>query len=174
MKAIQIREPGGIKRLELVDVPLPERGGGQVRVPDGLATADAAFLHCTAAVALRALRRHGRLTAGQTVVMTGATGGVGIHALQVAKILGARVIAVTSSERKVDALRAAGADDVVVSTGAFHRDVMSRTDGGADVALELVGAPTFNSSLRSLRMGGRLALVGNVTAERVELNPGYL
>src|SRR5881227_1519389 len=56
------------------------------RVPAGVDLVEASFLHCTAAVALRALRRHARLVAGETVVMTGATGGVGVHALQVARI----------------------------------------------------------------------------------------
>ena len=146
-----------------------------VRVPDGLELAAAAVLHCTAAVALRALRRHGRLVRGETVVMTGASGGVGVHALQVARILGARVVAVTSSPDKAAALRELGADDVVGATDAhWHKQVMARTGGGADLALELVGAPTFNGALRSLRFGGRLVLVGNVTTERVEVNPGYL
>ncbi len=146
-----------------------------VRVPDGVDLAAAAVLHCTAGVALRALRRRAGLQRGETVVMTGASGGVGVHALQVARILGARVVAVTSSEAKVAALRELGADDVVVARDdKWHREVMARTGGGADVALELVGAPTFNGALRSLRFGGRLVLVGNVTTERVEVNPGYL
>jgi D-arabinose 1-dehydrogenase-like Zn-dependent alcohol dehydrogenase len=140
-----------------------------VRVPDGVATADACFLHCTAGVALRALRHHGRLAAGDTVVMTGASGGVGVHAMQVAKILGARVIAVTSNPDKEAALRKYGADEVIVSSGEFHKQIGAT----AQVALDLVGAPTFNSSLRSLGFGGRLVVVGNVTASRVEINPGY-
>ena len=146
-----------------------------VRVPDGVELEAAAVLHCTAAVALRALRKHARVAAGETVVMTGASGGVGVHALQVARVLGARVVAVTSSEGKVEALRALGADEVVVARdGAWHKEVMARTGGGAEVALELVGAPTFNGALRSLRFGGRLVVVGNVTQERVEVNPGYV
>jgi acryloyl-coenzyme A reductase len=146
-----------------------------VKVPDGVDLVEASFLHCTAAVALRALRKHARLVAGETVVMTGATGGVGVHALQVARILGARVVAVTSSPDKEPRLRELGVADVVIARDAhWHKEVVARTGGGADVALELVGAPTFNGSLRALRFGGRLALVGNVTAERVEVNPGYL
>lgn len=144
------------------------------RVPDGVDLPAAAMLNCTAAVALRALRRHARLVAGETVLVTGASGGVGVHALQVARILGARVIAVTSSADKAARLTELGADEVVVARdGAWHKQVAAR-GGGADVALELVGAPTFNGSLRSLRFGGRLVLVGNVTSERVEVNPGYV
>src|SRR5262245_51339868 len=78
-----------------------------VPLPAGVAFEEAAFLHCTAGVALRALRRIARLVAGETVLVTGASGGVGMHALQVAKLLGARVIAVTGSAAKVEALRGA-------------------------------------------------------------------
>jgi D-arabinose 1-dehydrogenase-like Zn-dependent alcohol dehydrogenase len=146
-----------------------------VRVPENVPLDEACFLHCTAGVALRALRAHAQLSAGETVVITGASGGVGVHAMQVAKILGAKVVAVTSNASKQEALTALGADEVVLAgaDGSFHKEVLRRT-GGADVALELVGAPTFNASLRSLRPGGRLALVGNVTAARVDVNPGYL
>jgi D-arabinose 1-dehydrogenase-like Zn-dependent alcohol dehydrogenase len=148
-----------------------------VRVPDAVDLAEASFIHCTAAVALRALGKHARLQAGETVVLTGATGGVGVHAIQVARILGARVIAVTTSPDKAERLRALvglGSDELLVAREAWHKEVLARTGGGADVALELVGAPTFNSALRSLRFGGRLAVVGNVTTERVDVNPGYL
>jgi acryloyl-coenzyme A reductase len=141
-----------------------------VKVPDAVALEDACFLHCTAAVALRALRSHARLQAGETVVITGASGGVGMHAIQVARILGAKVIAVTSSAAKVESLRAIGAEQVVVGGADFHKQI----GGVADVALDLVGAPTLNASQRSLRIGGRVVLVGNVTAERVEVNPGLL
>jgi NADPH:quinone reductase-like Zn-dependent oxidoreductase len=83
---------------------------------------------------------------------------------------------VTSSEAKVDALRSRGADDVIVSKdGRFQAEVLARTGGhGVDVALECVGGPTFQGSLRSVAPSGRLVLVGNVTGERVELNLGQV
>src|SRR5581483_7905522 len=147
-----------------------------VRVPDGLPLDQAAFLHCTAGVALRGMHTHAHLSAGETVLITGASGGVGVHAIQIAKILGARVVAVSSSPAKVERLRALGCDEVILAPpdGAFQREALRVSDGGAHVALELTGAPTFNASLRSLRIGGRLVLIGNVTAERVEVNPGYV
>jgi acryloyl-coenzyme A reductase len=147
--------------------------GALVPLPREIPFEQAAFLHCTAGVALRALRHQARLQAGETVLVTGASGGVGVHALQIARILGARVVALTSHAEKAESLRALGADDVIVAKGEFHREVLART-GGADVALELVGAPTFNSAMRSLRVGGRIVVVGNVTAERVEVNPGWV
>src|SRR5262249_9354533 len=129
-----------------------------VRVPDAVPLDAASFLHCTAAVALRGLRRHARLQAGETVVISGASGGVGVHAIQVAKILGARVLAITTSAAKEERLRGLGADQVLLSPpdGGFHKAVQAATGGGADVALDLVGTPTLNGSLRSLRMNGRL------------------
>jgi D-arabinose 1-dehydrogenase-like Zn-dependent alcohol dehydrogenase len=81
-------------------------------------------------------------------------------------------VALTSRPEKAEAL-GRFADEVMVAGRDFHREVLART-GGVDVALELTGAPTFNSSLRSLRTGGRLVLVGNVTAERAEVNPGWV
>lgn len=144
--------------------------GSLVKVPAEVPLDEACVLHCTAAVALRALRQHARLVAGETVLVTGASGGVGVYAVQVAKILGARVLAVTSQESKVAALKALGVDEVVLAKGEFHKALV----GAADVVLELVGAPTFNSALRTLRPGGRAVIVGNVTGQRLEVNPGYL
>jgi acryloyl-coenzyme A reductase len=146
-----------------------------VRVPEGIALERACFLACTAGVALRGLRTHGGVEAGMRVLITGASGGVGIHAIQVARALGASVSAVTSSEKKGEALRRAGADDVVVSADlAFHKDVRARTGGGVDVVLDCVGAPTLNASMRSVRPLGKVVVVGNVTAERAEVNAGLV
>lgn len=145
-----------------------------VRVPDGVPLDDASFLHCTAAVALRALRRHAQLQPGESVVITGASGGVGVHAIQIAKLLGARVLAITGNPHKVEPLRGLGADEVLLAPpdGSFNKLVQKRTDGGADVALDLVGTPTLNGSLRSVRLNGRIAVVGNVSEDRFLLNPG--
>lgn len=149
--------------------------GCLVPLPDDVAYERGCFLACTAGVALRALRTRAELRVGETVLVSGASGGVGLHALQIARELGARVIAVTSSEAKVETLRAHGADDVVVSRDlAFHKDVRALTRGGVHVSLDCVGAPTLNASLRSLRPMGRCVVVGNVTIERAEVNPGLL
>jgi D-arabinose 1-dehydrogenase-like Zn-dependent alcohol dehydrogenase len=145
--------------------------GSLVKVPDVVPLDEAAFLHCTAAVALHGLRAHAQLKSGERVLITGASGGVGVHAVQVAKILGAHVVAVTGSQAKADALAKLGADEVVIAGGAeLHKQVKNPVD----VALELVGAPTFNGALRALRPGGRMVVIGNVTGERLEVNPGYL
>lgn len=146
-----------------------------VPLPRDIPYVQACFLACTAGAALRALRTHAQVKPGESVLITGASGGVGLHAMQVARALGARVVAVTTSEAKVDALRQMGAEDVVVSRDlAFHKDVKARTTTGVDVALDCVGAPTFNASLRSLRPLGRLVIIGNVTITHTEVNPGLL
>jgi D-arabinose 1-dehydrogenase-like Zn-dependent alcohol dehydrogenase len=152
------------------------RAGCLVPIPADIPSEHACFLNCTAAVALRALRTVGCLRPGETVAITGATGGVGLHAIQVAKALGARVIAISSSPAKADALAASGADDVVVAdTPDFHKIVKRRTGGtGVPVVLDCVGEPTLNASLRSLEGGGRVVVVGNVTSTRAEINAGFL
>ena len=147
-----------------------------VRLPDAVSYEVGAVLACAVATCLRALRDQARLKSGETVAITGAGGGLGVQAIQVARLLGARVIALTSSPEKETALREAGAAEVVVDqAGGFARPVRELTAGvGVDVVLELVGAPTLEGALRCLRSGGRLVLVGNVMADRVELNPGLV
>jgi acryloyl-coenzyme A reductase len=154
---------------ELVGAP----GRALVKVPGEVSDVEAASVACTAGVALRALRTVGRVELGDWVLVTGASGGVGMAALQIAKRMGARVIATTTSEPKLPALRAAGADEVIVSVdGNFHDRVKSIVLAGVDVALELTGSATFNASMRSLRAGGKLVLVGNILTEPLKINPG--
>lgn len=150
--------------------------GCLVRLPDAVSYEHGCFLNCTAGVALRALRTVAAVAKGETVLITGASGGVGVHAVQVAKLLGAKVIAVTGNEAKVPMLESVGADTVIVSGPTeIHTKVKRSTGGqGVDVALDCVGEPTLNASLRSLQPGGRLVVVGNVTADRWEINAGYL
>jgi acryloyl-coenzyme A reductase len=144
-----------------------------VKVPAGVTDVEAASAACTFGTALRALRAVGKVTLGDQLLITGASGGVGIAAIQIAKALGARVIAATSSDAKQKALVAAGADDVVVDAqGALHEKVRTLVPAGVDAVLELTGSPTFTSSMRSLRNGGRLILVGNILADSIKLNPG--
>jgi D-arabinose 1-dehydrogenase-like Zn-dependent alcohol dehydrogenase len=144
-----------------------------VKVPAGIPDEQAATAACTFGTALRALRTVGKVTLGDQLLITGASGGVGIAAIQIAKALGARVIAATSSDAKREALTRAGADEVVVDAqGAVHEKVRGLVPAGVDAVLELTGSPTFTSSMRSLRNGGRLILVGNILADSIKINPG--
>jgi NADPH2:quinone reductase len=104
------------------------------------------------------LHTRGRLQEGETVLVHGAAGGVGTATLQVAKGSGARTIAVVSTEEKERVARDAGADEVVRSDGPW-KDAVKEL-GGADVIVDPVGGDRFTDSLRSLREGGRLVVVG--------------
>jgi acryloyl-coenzyme A reductase len=141
-------------------------------VPETMPAAEAAVLHCTIGTAWRGLVTQAELAPGQHLVITGANGGVGHAAVLLAKSLGAEVTAVIRDDAHHDFVRGLGADQVLVDPGdTFHKRIGRRK---ADVALDTVGATTFNASLRSLRVGGRLVAVGNIVASRVELNLGYI
>ncbi len=107
-----------------------------------------------------ALVPRGRLVAGETVLVHGAAGGVGTAALQVAKGLGARTIAVVSSEDKQRIAEQAGADAVVRSDGPWKDEAREISDGGVDVVFDPVGGDRFTDSLRCLRDTGRVVVVG--------------
>ena len=126
-------------------------------LPDALDFAQGAGLILNYHTAYFALVTRGRLAAGETVLVHGAAGGVGTASLQVAKGLGARTIAVVSSDAKEEVARAAGADEVVRVDG--FKDAV-RALGGADLVLDPVGGDRFTDSLRALREGGRLVVVG--------------
>lgn len=106
------------------------------------------------------LVRRGRLRPGETVLVHGAAGGVGTAAVQVARALKARVIAVVSSGSKAETARRAGAHETVMADG-FKEAVAGLTDGhGVDVIVDPVGGDRFTDSLRSLAPEGRLLVVG--------------
>jgi acryloyl-coenzyme A reductase len=146
------------------------------RIPDGVDFDAAALAACAIGPSYNGLVRKAHVVPGETVVVTGAGGGLGSHALQVARLHAARTIAVTGSEAKADALRKIGADHVVVSPrGDFAGEVKVLTDGaGADIVVENVGATLLSSSLKSLRKGGRLVLLGDVTGASVSINPAVI
>jgi D-arabinose 1-dehydrogenase-like Zn-dependent alcohol dehydrogenase len=99
-----------------------------------------------------------------------------MQAVQLARLDGGRVIAVTSSAAKAEVLEEAGAHEVIVSPGLdFAREVRKRTAGqGVDLALEIVGSLTFAQTLKTLAPGGRLVTVGNLETGIVDLNPGLV
>ena len=107
-----------------------------------------------------ALAMRGRLQSGETVLVHGAAGGVGTAALQVAKGLGARTIALVSTQDKRRVAEQAGADETVLVGDSWRDEVRSLSDGGVDVVLDPVGGDRFTDSLRALREAGRLIVVG--------------
>jgi NADPH2:quinone reductase len=102
----------------------------------------------------------GRRAAGETVLVHGAAGGIGTATLQIAKGLGARTIAVVSSDAKERVAREAGADHVVRSDGPWKDEAKEISNGGVDMVVDPVGGDRFTDSLRSLREGGRVVVVG--------------
>jgi NADPH2:quinone reductase len=111
-----------------------------------------------------AIRWQGRLEAGETLLVLGAAGGVGLTAVEIGKAMGARVIAAASSAEKLAVAREHGADAVInYVTEKLTDRVMALTDGkGADVCFDPVGGDLFDAALSSLGWGGRILIVGFV------------
>jgi NADPH:quinone reductase len=127
-------------------------------LPDELDYAQGAGLVLNYHTAYFALRMRGRLSEGETVLVQGAAGGVGTASLQVAKGLGARTIAVVSTDDKERVAREAGADEVLRSDGPWKDQ--AKELGGADIVIDPVGGDRFTDNLRALREGGRVVVVG--------------
>ena len=133
-------------------------------VPDGLSFEEAAAVPLTFLVAQDMLLDQGRLEAGEWVLVTGISSGVGVAALQGAKALGARVIGTSGSKEKIERLRAVGLDAGIVTRAAdFLEPVMEETGGkGVDLVVNTVGGSVFAECVRCLAFEGRLATVGYV------------
>ena len=147
---------------------LPQHG--VAKVPPHLSDAQAASLPCAALTAWSALVTHGKLEAGQTVVVLG-TGGVSLFALQFAKSLGATVVVTSSSDAKLERVRDLGADHTVnyARTPDWHKAIRPLI-GGADHVVEVGGAGTFDRSTRCLRPGGQLHLIGVLSGTNPPVN----
>ena len=148
---------------------------GLVPMPDYLSFEEAASLPCAAVTAWHSLFVSGGLLPGQTVLVQG-TGGVSIFALQFAKMAGARVIATSSSDVKLERLRAMGADAVVNyrNTPDWDRAARDFTGGiGVDHVIEVGGAGTLPLSLKGVRRGGHIALIG-VLSGAGEVDPRFI
>ena len=146
-------------------VALPETA--LIAVPDGVRPEKAALLACPAGVALSGVEAT-EVAAGDTVVVTGAGGGLGSHAVQLAAAKGAQVIAVTSSPEKAAGLESLGASMAIeVGDGPGLADIVLAVtdDEGADVVIDTVGPPLWPDSLRCLGQYGRMALLGDLTGE---------
>lgn len=144
------------------------------RVPTNLSDGEAAVTACTLGTVVHALGTRARVCPGSVVLITGASGGVGIHAIQLARQLGAHVVAVTTSESKKETLKAWGAQTVIHAPRLeFARAVKSNV-GPADVALEVVGSVTLDETLHALKSGGRLVVLGNVVSGKSSFNPSLV
>jgi NADPH2:quinone reductase len=134
--------------------------GSVFPLPDRLSYDEGAALPMNYLTALFALQERGQVQAGETMLVHGASGGVGTATLQVARALGVRTIAVASTEEKAAFAREAGADEAVLRDG-FREEVAALTGGrGVDVVLDVVGGDAFTDSLRCLAERGRVLVVG--------------
>ncbi len=107
-----------------------------------------------------ALKQRAQLQAGETLVVLGGAGATGLAAIQIGKIMGARVIAVCSSPEKQQIARDAGADEVI-GYDALKEDIKTLTDGrGADVVFDVVGGAAFDACSRAMARNGRLLVIG--------------
>lgn len=142
-----------------------------VRIPDGVSFAQAAALPCAYGTARRMMFTNGRVAAGEKVLILGASGGVGVCCVQLAKAAGATVIAAASSDEKAARLRALGADhtidyakaDFVQQVHELYGKPARRgagSDRGVDVVVNYTGGDTWTKSLRVLKVGGRLLTCG--------------
>ena len=145
-----------------------------VKVPKEVTSELAAISACVTGMLVNALKRVGGITEGSRVVITGAGGGVGTHAIQIAKAFGAEVTAVTSSQWKADSLYKLGADHVISSEGEFNKKVKEIWADGANISLENTGDATFNEAFRSLGFGGKMVVVGNLKPSSPPLQLGVL
>jgi NADPH:quinone reductase-like Zn-dependent oxidoreductase len=147
-----------------------------VPVPDGIPFVESCTLGPAAGVALNAVRDTAGVTIGDTVLVTGASGGVGSASVQLARLAGARVIAVTRREDNRNALFEDGAHEVIVSPeNDFPADVRVLTAGnGVDVVIDTVGSRVFLACFDTLAVHGRYALVGELFGDEVSINPARI
>lgn len=136
-----------------------------VRIPEHLSYLEAATLPCAALTAWNAIAVSGRAKAGDTVLTLG-TGGVSIFAVQIAKLFGARVVATSGGDEKIERLRALGADDTVnyresPEWDSAVLDVVGKP--GVDHVVEVGGAGTLARSINAVRIGGHVAMIGALT-----------
>ena len=130
------------------------------KLPDELSFEQGAGLVLNYHTAYFSLVTRGRLAEGETVLVHGGAGGVGTATLQVAEGLGARTIAVVSTDEKEAVAREAGAEHVVRADGDWKAEATEISGGGVDIVVDPVGGDRFIDSLRALREGGRVVVVG--------------
>lgn len=162
---------GGGGQATLAAIP-----AGQLMVlPDNLTYEEGAAVPEAGLTAWTNLVAEGGLQAGETVLVTGATGGMGSFAVQLARELGARVLAAGRDPGRMEHLRELGVEEICVSGSNLARQVREATGGrGVDLVFDLVGGPSINSHLGALRKGGRLVLIGLLGGSKVEVDLGSI
>lgn len=144
-----------------------------VKLPESISFVDGSVIANAIGTPYHALTKRARLQPGERIIITGAAGGVGIHALQLARLMGAFVMAVDIGGEKLSFARGFGSDLVFdAACGDFSKTAREWTNGeGVEAILELVGTTTFDWSIRSLGRGGRMIIVGSHTGTTLTTSP---
>ena len=131
-------------------------------MPDAMDFATAAAFSMTYGTAIHALKQRGALQAGETLLVLGASGGVGLAAVEIGKAMGARVIAAANSAEKLEVARQAGADELInYQTEDVRERLKALTKGqGVDVIIDPVGGDLFETVFRSIAWNGRMLVIG--------------
>lgn len=131
-------------------------------IPASMELSTAAAFGMTYGTSMHALKQRAKLQAGETLLVLGASGGVGLAAVEIGKAMGATVIAAASSAQKLEVARAAGADHLInYSESSLKEEVKKLTAGqGADVIYDPVGGDLFDQAIRAIAWNGRLLVVG--------------
>jgi NADPH:quinone reductase len=153
---------GGYAEYATVDARQP------FPIPEGMDFVKAAALPETLMTVYANVFEHGALKPGETLLIHGATSGIGVAAIQMAKAAGCRVIATGRSARKTEQAREIGAD-IAVDTSAEDFSAIAKADGGVDVALDMVGQPTFAGTLNALKTGGRIVYIASLGGPVIEV-----
>ena len=144
-----------------------------VELPEGVALEDAAALQIAHGTSHVALERRARLQPGETLLVLGAAGGVGLAAVEIGKLMGARVIACASGEAKLAAAREAGADHLIDAQTDDIREACKAL-GGVDVVLDPVGGDPFRAALRACRPEARILAIGFASGEVPQIPANHL
>ena len=137
-------------------------------IPDNLSFVEAGGLPETVFTVYANVFEHGALKAGETIMIHGATSGIGVAAIQMAKAAGARVIATGRGADKANQALELGAD-IAIDTSSEDFEAVARTNGGVDVVLDMVAGPYFPKNLEALNTGGRLVHIASLGGGSVEL-----
>jgi NADPH2:quinone reductase len=151
-----------------------------IRLPHALPFTEAASMALVYDTAYFALKERGRMQRGETVLVLGATGGVGLAAIQLIRAMGGRALAAVSSKEKADLVRAIGADAVIDITvpdlhESLRREVFALTENrGADIILDMLGGDIFDAAVRALAWSGRLVVIGFASGRIPSLKMNYV
>jgi NADPH:quinone reductase len=143
-------------------------------IPTGMSMEQAGVFRGAYTTAYHALLQRGRMREGEWVLVHGAAGGIGIAAIQVAKLFGAKVIATARSETKRAACLEEGADHAIDYAGGFLDQVKALSGGGVDIVYDPIGAGVTEESLRTLAWGGRLLVLGFLGGGPANIRSNYL